>query len=365
MESAGPAWFFIFLAGIVVIAGIAAALIAPTFVIPGTDLTLLFKTDGVLPSTKLRLLAACLTIAVFSLSAMFWLTVNVLTADYKSKLALGHATGLAPVLEDNKAGTDKLACAVQYYESQGFHFAEDFSSLAGEPVKLMTKFEQDNNNVWRAMGALIYPQGASTKFEVAVVHDDGAWKKGGAIKVHRDGLNSSLHIERLLKRHHLQELAAQHDYLLTLGLASNSDGEDLPENIKLAFARAHNLGVAARKLKWAAFDRIWPLSLGYAKAIAESEGEQKRQRPLILIGVIANRNVAVPDVTYAAMQTVPISLVNLDGYSNAIKEPRDSHAITDTSEYVTASEIFLVQKDSYVAKILPAVSGKSDDLPNC
>jgi hypothetical protein len=360
MESTAPASLFIALAFFAAVGAIFAGLVGPPIALPDFDVGLLTKTKGTLPSTGLRWIAATVLVSILLLTVAFWLLVKAITDDYAVRIAKEKAAALPPAAE-LALHPDKIACATAYYESQKFSIRSEFENGAGEKIKLMSKLAQGDDNLWRAEGALIYPNADSIRFSVAVIFGDATWSKGSATRVQRKGLRRLVKLETVLRQRELQDLSDKNDYVLTLGLASNRDDEDSETNTKLSFARAHNLGLAALRLKWKTADRIWPQAIGYAIDSAKNEQEEFSQRPAVIIGVIADRKVAVPDVTYGVMQLVPLDVVKLNHYSMSIREPREPRRISDRSRYLNADDIKL-QPQEYQTRVLTKVR---DSMVDC
>jgi hypothetical protein len=143
-------------------------------------------------------------------------------------------------------------------------------------------------------------------------------------------------------------------------LASNEDDEQSDKNLKLAYARAHNLGLAIFKLGGQPVDRIWPNTLGYAVKEAKTEDEELKQRPVMLIGANARRPVVVPDVTFGAVKIAPQDRVIADEYLFAGDHPARSRPLNPNSDYLDYTDIRLVEADDdYVPQVLPAVGQTS------
>ena len=354
MESTASAWPFVFGACIVGLGLIITGLIGLPIALPELNFGLLTKTSGVLPSDKLRWVAAGVLVAILVLSLSFWWTVKLITDDHAVRVAEAKGNALAPVVDGSPSVENKVMCSVRYYQNLGFVEKAKFESVDGGEVRLLSKFEQDQNQIWRAEGVLVYEEAESTRFSVGIVYGEGAWLQGDARKIERKGLRRKVNLETVLKAQELRELSDRNDYLLTLGLASNSENEDPEKNWRLSLARAHNLGVAALRLGWKSADRIWPQTIGHSKSFAQNELEGRQQRPVVMIGVIANRKVAVPDVTYGTMEIVPLNLVDLAGYSTSIREPREPRRVSAKSDYLDENDIN-PQPTKYEARTLSAI----------
>lgn len=357
MESAASTWPYVIGACLIGLGLIATGLIGLPVALPTLDFSLLSKTTGILPSAILRYFAAGLFLAILALSLCFWWSVKLITDDYADRVSEAKSKALPPAVLGSITLEEKVACAVEHYRNSGFAEASKFLGDEGREITLMRKFEHDRNQIWRAEGVLVYPEGTSTQFSVGVVYGEGAWIEGSTRKVQRRGMLRQVHIETVLKAQELRDLADTNDYLLTLGVASNSENEDSDKNWRLSLARAHNLGVAALRLGWKPADRIWPQTIGYSKTIAATAAVAQQQRPVILIGVVANRIVRISDVTVGAMKIVPIDRVNLAGYSVPIDEPREPRRISSRSLYLDEKDMN-PQPSSYQVRSLAAISNE-------
>ncbi|MEM6900995.1 MAG: hypothetical protein AAF583_14655 [Pseudomonadota bacterium] len=364
MESTASAWPFIVFAGLIGLGVIVGGLFGPQSWWTELDFSLLTKTTGVLPSATLRWLAFGLVSLILVASVAFWIVVKQMTDDHKTRVINAKANALPTAMEPNNSPIAKLACAIEHFQNDGFTERTRFQSIEGEELILMSKFEKDKNQIWRAEGALLSKEANSTRFSVAVVYGDGVWVEGSSKKIRRRGLRRAVHIETVLNDSDLKELSDTNDYLLTIGLASNSEDEDNNQNWRLSLARSHNIGLAALRLGWKPSDRIWPQTIGYSKTLATNDDEERKQRPVILIGVIANRSVSVPDVTKGTMEIVPLDLVDLNDYNMSISEPREPRRISDAANYLDESDMKPKGKE-YEVRVLSAVSSASETDLDC
>lgn len=274
---------------------------------------------------------------------------------------------LAPPPVASKTPEQNVECAVRHYKNQKYRDFSEFVNLDGETVKLGRKTVRDEGGLFRAEGVLVYPDGESETFSVGIIYGDGAWSKKSATKINRRYNKRDVNIETVLDHDDIAELATENDYVIALGLASNEDDLEHDQNLKLAYARAHNLGLAVHRLGWQPTDRIWPNTLGYATKQATSDTEELAQRPVMLIGANARRPVNVSDVTYGAVQISPQDRVMAENYFFATNQPQPSRELTASSSYLEVEDITLIKDDSeYVPQILPAVEQQDDaDEPIC
>jgi len=233
MESYFSAWPFLVLACLIGLGLIATGLIGIPVALPQLDFSLLTKTIGILPSAKLRWLASGVLLAIILLTLLFWSLVKAITDDYLERVAEAKDGALAPITSDGVPNEDPVECAVRYYrEERGFAKKTTFESTHGEDVVLMSKFEQDQNQIWRSEGVLVYPNAESIRFSVGVIYGEGAWVENSSRKIHRSGLRRRVNLETVLEATSIRELSDRNDYLLTLGLASNAEGEDALKNCR-------------------------------------------------------------------------------------------------------------------------------------
>lgn len=354
MESSATAWPWIIVAGGLGLAVIIGGLLGPPSFLPGLDFKLLTKTSGVLPSPKLRLLAFLILLGIVALTVLFWWTVKVMTDDHADRIATRKTTALPPIVATAKTPEEQLQCDIEYLKNKGFEEKARFESVKGGETILFSRFEQDANDIWRAEGALAAKDSEPTRFSVAVIYGEGSWVENSATKVRRRGLRRQVKLETVLKDPDFRELSDTNDYILTLGLASNSENEDDDHNWRLSLARAHNIGVAAMRLGWKSHDRIWPQTIGFSRTLAKTEADERKQRPVVLIGVIARRDVSVPDVTRGTMEIVPVNLAALDNYTTPISKPQEPRRLHDGSTYLEASDMNPTPKD-YEVRTLKAV----------
>lgn len=278
-----------------------------------------------------------------------------------------NTTTLAPAPEAWKTPAENVKCAVKHYKNQKYREFIEFVNLDGDSVKLGRKTVRDENGLFRAEGVLVYPDGESETFSVGIIYGEGAWAKRSTTKINRRHNKRNVSIETVLDHDDISDLATDNDYVIALGLASNEDGLEHDQNLKLAYARAHNLGLAVHKLGWQPTDRIWPNTIGYATKEATSPEDELAQRPVMLIGANARRPVNVSDVTYGAVQISPQDRVMAENYYFANNQPNPSRELTDFSDYLEIEDINLIRDDSeYTPQILPAVIQQNDlDEPLC
>ena len=184
----------------------------------------------------------------------------------------------------------------------------------------------------------------------------GAWSEDSARTVNRHQSKKNVKIETVLGYEDIRALVQQNDYVIPIGLASNEDDDQSEKNLKLAYARAHNLGLAIYKLGGQPIDRIWPNTLGYAIKEAKTDDEELKQRPVMLIGANARRPVVVPDVTFGAVKIAPQDRVIAEEYLFASDHPVRSRLLNPNSDYLEHTDVRLVDADDdYVPQVLPAV----------
>lgn len=269
---------------------------------------------------------------------------------------------LAPPPDETKSDEDNVTCAVKHFKRQRYGNFVSFENSQGDTVQMGHKIVRDSDNIFRAEGALIYPDGDSSTFSVGIVYGEGAWSEGTAKTINRRHSKRHVKIETVIGHDDIRELAVKNDYVIPIGLASNEDENESDKNLQLAYARAHNLGLATYRLGWLPADRIWPSTLGYALKEAKTSAEELRQRPVLLIGANARRPVKVSDVTYSAIQIAPQNRVIAKEYLFENDKPKRAGAIEPDDDYLEFTDIDLVpDKSKYVHQILPAVEQKDDE----
>ncbi len=353
--------FFVVLFCFIGLGAILGGLVGIPALADELNFKLLTKTTGVLPSAALRKAAVALVLIIIAASLIFWWVVKLLGDDYDARLDAEKEAALPKIETVPTEPTSKLECALEHYETLGFSKVEEYESETGGESVILSRYSGENSNSWFAEGVTIDHEGESTKFSVGVIFRDGAWAKGDAKLIHRKGLRRRVKLKTVLNSPEFKEISDKNDYVITLGLASRSEDETDEKNLRLAFARAHNLGVAVLKLGWKPESRIWPQTLGYATKITRTDAEALSQRPVILIGVIASRDIDIPDVTFGAMKIIPRDFADLSGYSMPIDKPREPRRITSSSDYLFAKDINL-QPSDYKVRTLSAVSNLSPDI---
>ena len=181
MESSVTAWPWIILLGGVGVAIVLSAAIAPPSIFTDMNFGLLTKLNGEMPSSKLRVLAFAFLVGIGILTVSFWLTVRAMTVDYKNRIDEAKASALPPVSKATEDSRDQLTCDLEYYINQGFEEKTRFESEAGGELVLLSKFEQDQNQIWRSEGALVGDGVEPARFSVAVVYGEGIWVEDSAI----------------------------------------------------------------------------------------------------------------------------------------------------------------------------------------
>ena len=268
---------------------------------------------------------------------------------------------LAPPPDSAKSDEDNISCALKHFKRQGYRKFITFENVDGDFVHMGHKIVRDDDNIFRAEGALVYPDGESSTFSVGLIYGEGAWSEGTAKTINRRHSKRHVSIETVIRHDDIRDLAVKNDYVIPVGLASNEDENESDKNLQLAFARAHNLGLAVNKLGWQPTDRIWPNTLGYALKAASTESEELKQRPVMLIGANARRPVKVSDVSFSAIKIAPQDRIIAEEYLFASNEPKRTRNIYPDSTYLEYTDIKLVSDDSdYVSQVLPAVEQTSD-----
>ena len=263
---------------------------------------------------------------------------------------------LAPPPDKTKSNEDNVSCALKHFRRQGYREFMAFENANGELVHLGQKLVRDSDNLFRAEGALVYPDGESSTFSVGLIYGQGAWTEDSAITINRFHSKRNVKIETVLGHDDIRELAEKNDYVIPIGLASNEDENEADKNLQLAFARAHNLGLAVYKLGWQPIDRIWPNTLGYALDEAKSDTEELKQRPVMLIGANARRPVNVPDVTFGAIKIAPQDRIIAEEYLYASDHPKRTRSLHPDSQYLEYTEVRLAFDESeYAPQVLPAI----------
>ncbi|MAB09440.1 hypothetical protein [Hyphomonas sp.] len=339
----------------------AAGLLGPPLVLPQLDFSLLTKSKGILPDLHLRGLAVTFFALTLLCAGAFWFFVFRMTTDYQDKIDTEKSAGVAPLPEPDATPVDKTNCAVSYWTDQKFKEKTRFIGLNGQELILMSKPAKSEPNLWTDEGAIVYPDGTSTRFTVGIMYGEDSWQLKSAKKIRRRRNERPVAIQTALNNTILKEIADRNDYVLVLGMASNGDNTEEPTfNLRLAHARAHNLGLTVLKLKWKEVDRIWPFTIGQSNSVVDSDELAALQRPAVLIGVIANRQVVAPDVTKATTELVTLPGLDFGDYSIPIERPLEPRRITLRSEYLDPGDINLISKP-YEVRVLPAV--RPEGLP--
>lgn len=281
---------------------------------------------------------------------------------------------LAPPPDTSLSREDNVECAVTYYKKQKY---SDFTEIQGEgnvQILLGSQASRDEDGLFRTEGVLIYPDGESETFSVGLIYGDGAWTEKSAKTLNRRHNKRNVKLETALDHQEIKSIATKNDYVIPIGLASNEISADteteetiaeLEANLKLAFARGHNLGLAIYKLGWQPADRIWPNSLGYAFQTAKTDEAKLLQRPVLLIGANARRSVNVSDITHAAIKLAPQDKVIAEKYLYGETKPQKGPTILEDSEYLESWEIDLIEGETeYTSQILPPLAQPIDDAVN-
>lgn len=357
MKASSSVYFVIFLC-VVALAGMVAALLIPVGFLKSMNLPLLFGESAVVPSVAWRVLAFTSIVLVAAAACLFWWSLVQLAIDHDERVKKDRDDrARSPALLEPQP-LDPAQCATDYFSLLGFIEKTKFTGYDRSSLILMSRRSRSGATPSTEDGVIVYPDGSHTAFSVGVLFGENSWQQESAEKIHRQRSGRPVKIETALNSAILKELADRNDYIITVGLSSNSGEDDDPEfNTKLSHARAFNLAVAVMKSGWKEPDRIWPFALGYATKAAASNTLEPLQRPAVLIGVVANRNVVVPDVTVASFELISLEGARLGEYSFSIREPRSSGRIDSRSRYIDPSSLQLTPK-AYEVPVLPSVQGQ-------
>lgn len=307
-------------------------------------------------------------IAVFCFASVF-LSPNTTEKQPENLHKSGSGPApLGPPPLAERSTMDNVKCAIQHFEREGYLSQEAITNSEGEDLQILYKVIRDDNEVWRAEGALIYPNGESSTFSAGMIYGEGTWTKNSPKTLNRRGNRRDVLITTVLDEEEFKSIAKDNDYVIPVGVASNADRESRDFNLSLAYARAYNLGVAVRILRWQPADRIVPNTLGYAASKASTPAEELSQRPVVLIGAKARRDVVVSDVTFAAVKIAPQDRVIASKYLFSNNQPEESNPIYDHSDYLNVSDFPLTEKSDdyqYRKQILPAVKQDDKEETSC
>lgn len=260
---------------------------------------------------------------------------------------------------------DPLSLATAYYEALGYQHVDQFAGIEGDAVKLFELGKpKSDRSTWRHKGAIVYQNGQSASFFINILHSDGSWKFGSEEHIKRLHYMRPVKIVTAIDREIIKFMVDKSDYLLSIGLASYSDGNASKQgNTKLAIARGYNLAYAALELDWKEPDRLRAYWLGGATNPPDDEKLEPLQRSAILVGVSAPQDVIVEDVLTATMQVIDVPGVDLNGYRYSPSNPKPvKRKIEPGVGYFKVEEVELkpsIDGESGV-EVLPAVDETID-----
>lgn len=340
----------------IVLLGLTAIfLMAPPNFVDGMKPHLLVQSeDGFRPKPTQSLFALGLWLSITCLVGLFWLNIRTVTDDHK----LFAKSALSPPVLDRSLEADPKQAVLAAYKLIKFEEVLRVPGDDGNELVVVAKSEprQDQDLFWRRDGAIVYPDGTSTNFSLAVLASDDSWKFDDEILVQRKRMGRSISIDAALKRADVREVIELNDYVLTVGLASFSNKSAPDLNERKAHARAYNIGLAINKLKLKAADRIACYSLGYATKAATPSLEP-RQRSVVIVGVNASRDVIVSDILDVSSRLINIEGVDLRSYSKPPSQPvRLRRQIKPESDYLRAEGLSGTTISTDDIYVLPAVT---------
>lgn len=358
-------WFFPAAIVVIGLGALIAALLIPPGISNLLNFSVLRPNEGLEPGVSLRWWSR-FWFGLSLISALsFWLVVHKMSDDVKSqsennKMSANPPAVISAAAEDEPKS--KRQKGIDYYVSQGFAETAKFESEDGRETLLLSKSKQDSDNFWRRKGVLIYPDGYGLPFTVGILHSGDSWSYKSEYLVKRQNIGKPVRIATALRRPLIKQLADEHDYLLTIGLASTRDGSGDPDfNDNLSGARAYNAAYAAWKLQLKSIDRIRWIHLGYAKSNAKTKEYEALQRSVVLIGMVAEKEIYGRDVVIGATKLITLDGVNLSNYSIPITALVPQRQIKPESDYRSAKNFFRGTKQ-LEPLILPPVD--DGDEPN-
>lgn len=276
----------------------------------------------VITGTFLWIVLVALIVAYYANAKAASIEIN--TRDVADEAADHSSSGPGIIVATELEDPDPFSLATAYYEALGYHRVDQFEGTEGQAVEL---FElgapKSDRSSWRHKGAIVYQNGQSASFFVNILHSDGSWKFGSEQYIKRLHYMRPVKIVTAIDREIIKFMVDKSDYLLAIGLASNSDASSTSQgNTKLAIARGYNLAYAALELDWKEPNRLRAYWLGGAKNPPEDEKLEPLQRSAILVGVSAPQDVIVGDVLTAAMQIIDVPGVDLNGYRHPPSKPK-------------------------------------------
>lgn len=322
------------------------------------EVGLLFNNEGFRPS--LAQVSTFLGLFVVLCLAMWGVacTLEWVKRDYEAHLALLKQDGSPPVL--GEPDSDPYAATVAAYNARGFVFHSKLDDVEdAAEVWSSSAVIQDQNDMHRRAGVIIYPDGTATQFSVAVLYGADVWQLGNETRVRRNQLGRPVSVQTAIDRPLVRELIQSNDYVLGVGLASSIATRREERNERLAHARAFNIGYAVLRLGLKSADRVYSVSLGYSTRPPVLPDLEPRQRAVVIVGVNASRDVVVEDVVSAAARLIALEGVNLGHYSRAGENIVRFPTLGQATDYLRVEDV--PQLTEVAGKwVLPALHDETD-----